>query len=869
MEIRSFCSLPATLLRFRPRDGQLAIAVICKATYRLVPGVASLAVEQDPLQIGEYHYNNDSTQSVERPNDLVPFKPRAEVLVVGSAFVPQRRSSRLLSVRLIVGEIDKSLDVFCPRTLNQDGSIREGTSWTSMPLRYERAAGGVDTWNPVGMSASRESGFGTRELPQIVPAGFFAADPNQTIPPDGFGPLSARWPIRFEKLGARAGAFSEDRLEGQVLGSDFDLGFFQAAPQDQQLDSLRPDERIVLENMHREHSRLVTSLPGLLPIAFLRSPSNAPVQIVLRPDTLWIDTDRSVCTVTFRGQVSVTSFEQPGTVFVLLQEPGQVVTWADVQSKLAAEVHSGSMVSAHAARPQYDPDTTTDIDIGSLRGSRPAVPFGAQVPRPAISPKVATNTRDDDDEKGTLVYDLNALRARAGGPTSASGHESTKVMNTSALLGGKPAMPFVSSPASPAAPNSPVPPMMAPPPVPPIATAPVMPKSPPTGLSFGVPPAPPSRVSVPNPEAAPTAPPLAVLRRSPTFTGLAPAPELARPASVAALAVFAESPSPVRSMEPPKTIGEMHVKGKPPAGYEGVLAASNAAADPQPADVMPAVRPADKPVSDDQKAGGGEDIEVIWYEASYLPRVRKHPQWASLCKPAPKPGPVQRGQAPAPPPSPQALEEIADADVFAILAQGAPTREQDVAPGRKGGKDREAALYLLSGTISFPLDEIELLKATSRAAAPLATSDKKLKEVLDMVEGVLKMPLEGAPELVQSFIVRVREAWTNANKMLPPDYLVSHAERTLLNQRQYQKRELLDDEWIRSLYTSSPDAVPIPAYIPAKLAKRLPLFRQVSARLIVEALSQQDMYESHPIALRVVALARGLAVQEAPARGRR
>ena len=64
MELRSFCALPAALLRFRPQDGQSAIAVICKATYRLVPGPAPLAPEQVPLQNGEYHYNNDPMQSV-------------------------------------------------------------------------------------------------------------------------------------------------------------------------------------------------------------------------------------------------------------------------------------------------------------------------------------------------------------------------------------------------------------------------------------------------------------------------------------------------------------------------------------------------------------------------------------------------------------------------------------------------------------------------------------------------------------------------------------------------------------------------------------------------------------------------------------
>jgi hypothetical protein len=346
------------------------------------------------------------------------------------------------------------------------------------------------------------------------------------------------------------------------------------------------------------------------------------------------------------------------------------------------------------------------------------------------------------------------------------------------------------------------------------------------------------------------------------FSGIGTAPEFAQNAPPPA---FSQAPQPLRSLDfsPPKTIGEMQIKAKSAGGYDGVLAASNAAADAHSYD-KPSVdkRVQEKPIADKSEPDDGASIEVLWYENAYVARIRKHSQWAPLVQQPAKPTPVQRGQAPAPPPSAEALEEVTNADLFAVLSKAEPAREQDVVPGRKGNNDRETTLYLLAGTITFPLDNIELLKATSRAAAPLAPSDKKLKEVLDLVDEVLKMPLEGAPEVVQGFIVRVREAWSNANRILPPDYLTTHTERTLLNQRHYQKREILDDEWIRALYQSSPDANAIPTYIPAKLAKRLPLFLRVSARIIVEALSQQDMYESHPMALRVVVLARVLPPQE-------
>ncbi len=48
----------------------------------------------------------------------------------------------------------------------------------------------------------------------------------------------------------------------------------------------------------------------------------------------------------------------------------------------------------------------------------------------------------------------------------------------------------------------------------------------------------------------------------------------------------------------------------------------------------------------------------------------------------------------------------------------------------------------------------------------------------------------------------------------------------------------------------------MPAYLPEALADKLPLLTSMKARLIAEVTPSQDQYESHPHALRVVALGR-------------
>jgi hypothetical protein len=126
---------------------------------------------------------------------------------------------------------------------------------------------------------------------------------------------------------------------------------------------------------------------------------------------------------------------------------------------------------------------------------------------------------------------------------------------------------------------------------------------------------------------------------------------------------------------------------------------------------------------------------------------------------------------------------------------------------------------------------------------------------------VQNTPLGSSPEVAASFSMRIREAWVKANRMLPSDYLDVHSRRVLLEQRKYQIRELGGEQWIRALLHGISGDRPVPTYLPADLAKRLPLFTRLPVRLIVEPVPQQDQSEAHPVALRVFALARQVAAR--------
>src|ERR1044072_4751172 len=253
MEVLSVSPLRTGSLLWQPKPGAWALTVICKATYALTQTESPLASEQETPSEDDTYWNDDSGRSLHSATDLVPFKMRADVLLVGHAFAPSKRAVRSLVARLVIGEVDKSIEVVCDLYFGQDGKLHEGSPFARMSIAYERAFGGPGTSNPVGVRRDRRDAYGKSPVPNLQPRGIIVASPSDMFDPIGYGPIAPIWPARIEKLGRHAGQPSIRTLLEGPLPEDIDPVFWNAAPLDQQLRELRDNERIVLENLHPDH----------------------------------------------------------------------------------------------------------------------------------------------------------------------------------------------------------------------------------------------------------------------------------------------------------------------------------------------------------------------------------------------------------------------------------------------------------------------------------------------------------------------------------------------------------------------------------------------------------------------------------------
>ncbi|MBN3752380.1 DUF2169 domain-containing protein [Paraburkholderia sp. Tr-20389] len=124
--------------------------------------------------------------------------------------------------------------------------------------------------------------------------------------PAGFGAVGRSWVPRLQMAGTYDAKWQNERWP--LLPDDFDFGYWNCAPRDQQIDVLPPDARIELWNLADPDSTsngyLCFDLPGDWPLVLLRRDDDICLPLVMKTDTLVIDTDTMTVTLTHRFQFS-------------------------------------------------------------------------------------------------------------------------------------------------------------------------------------------------------------------------------------------------------------------------------------------------------------------------------------------------------------------------------------------------------------------------------------------------------------------------------------------------------------------------------------------------------------------------------------
>lgn len=259
--------------------------VVVRATFDVdADGACRPAQNQSPFVFADTHYGDAADTAVQAETDFAPVKPRCEVLLDAMAVAPQGQAATALEVALLGSSLDKRAIVTGERRWVAGAfglKASRPEPFTVMPLAWHLAFGGTDRTsgdpssnrsdprNPIGrgyLESRSAAAIDGTPLPCIERPRSRLKDHLDKPEPIGFGPVPrfAAERVRF------AGTYDEHWMENvrPFLPADFDDRYFQAAPQDQQVDTLAEGTSFTCLNMSPS-GRFLVRLPSMaVPVAF-------------------------------------------------------------------------------------------------------------------------------------------------------------------------------------------------------------------------------------------------------------------------------------------------------------------------------------------------------------------------------------------------------------------------------------------------------------------------------------------------------------------------------------------------------------------------------------------------------------------------
>ncbi|NOZ52533.1 MAG: DUF2169 domain-containing protein [Gammaproteobacteria bacterium] len=334
----------AELALLADEAGREVLLVLVKATYRIIAATAErtvrhliqptaqakfsaqqdyldLAEEQRPVNLAGEYYGEPGKTSLKYAPEASFAKPGTDIALIGHAHVPTEHPAvTQLDVTLSVGAVSKTVRVFGDRVWQRkpllSWRISPPQAFTTLPLVYERAFGGVDDTpdddrdkayeprNPVGTGLiATKSRLAEVPLPNLE-------DPRELIQrvkdrpvPAGFGFICPDWEPRKSRAGTYDDAWQTARMPS--LPTNFERRFLNAAHPDLQTKGyLQGNETVDIINASPQ-GRLTFSLPGCNPIMAVKMLNEPPTALETRLDSLVINTDDHTVQLLWCGSVEI------------------------------------------------------------------------------------------------------------------------------------------------------------------------------------------------------------------------------------------------------------------------------------------------------------------------------------------------------------------------------------------------------------------------------------------------------------------------------------------------------------------------------------------------------------------------------------
>jgi hypothetical protein len=257
----------------RDAEGAEIWVVAARATFEFdTQGRVARAQTQQDVCIAPVYFGEPGRSSLQYDQDLVRTKSGTDILVHAHAHAPGGKPAAYVDVGWAVGPVTKQLRVHGDRVWERRPTGLEPSEpvpFVSLPIRYERAWGGLSTQgerdpaNPVGIGRTTSPG---NPVPNCEFSSNPICSPQHDGAPAGFGPIAHDWQPRL----ALAGTFDDDWQKNRhpLPPENFHDDYLCCAPKDQRAGQfLSGGEDVVLKNLTPEG--LVRFQLPRIPLAFV------------------------------------------------------------------------------------------------------------------------------------------------------------------------------------------------------------------------------------------------------------------------------------------------------------------------------------------------------------------------------------------------------------------------------------------------------------------------------------------------------------------------------------------------------------------------------------------------------------------------
>ncbi|MGY5779589.1 DUF2169 family type VI secretion system accessory protein [Rhizobium sp. LEGMi135b] len=332
-KLRNFTPFPNFRFYAKDNRGQEFGVIIVKATFEFAPsGRLLMAEEQAPMMFDDECHGDVNLSSLWHPSDLVPVKPKTDVIVNAVACAPGGKPlpSWLCGIEIEGAQAShaKRLRVTGPRQWRPNWkralaqgerlewrkhrrwfdrwSLSEPEPIASLPLHYEHAYGGLlakgkdengeavmDTnpYNPLGIGwIDREWTDHTvaHPAPQIEAADEPIADAFKIYAPQSLGPIPPAWEPRYPY-----GGTYDDEWKANVWPrwpADYDFAYHNSAHPELIVDSqFDGEERVRLINLLPERADFSFRLPGEKLVVDFEGEDGESIRQEMKLDTVFLD----------------------------------------------------------------------------------------------------------------------------------------------------------------------------------------------------------------------------------------------------------------------------------------------------------------------------------------------------------------------------------------------------------------------------------------------------------------------------------------------------------------------------------------------------------------------------------------------------